>query len=360
MIKINDSWIRGNYYTYESTSTPYVHGIEGWGPGDGKIYVSTGSILFQAISKTQAVPNEVNISNAVNSAEIALIIVPLTTISDLEPISEKNTSSTIEKCTVITSIDSSWIDVDNTKSVKKEELPTLISAGQSYVIPSPFGKTLCQCIPYLKINDTWVAVSGQYSQQYTNGATDLTGVFAATNGDGNIYLTTGSRTLIGWNTGSGALAPIVTDISDLQQAECIIAITPLGGINEKFTVITPESTSWIDLDNTESIIDTNLPNPVNIKKEYILDSPFGNSLVFCDILVKTNNKWVFLNGTPFNAQGNSVGATAFGPGDGKIYVSTGSSYILFNDSESYGFRSPTSVGLSSAITSAEIVIICRN
>jgi hypothetical protein len=125
-----------------------------------------------------------------------------------------------------------------------------------------------------------------------------------------------------------------------------------------FYVITSESTTWVDLENTISVADAALPNPVTLGSEYTLDSPLGNKLVMCDILIKEEGQWVYQTAQTYSAQGNTFGATAFGPGDGKIYLCIAPDYMHFSSAEGKGSRAPN-LSVTANRTGAEIVIICR-
>lgn len=125
-----------------------------------------------------------------------------------------------------------------------------------------------------------------------------------------------------------------------------------------FYVITAESTTWVDLENTISVADAALPNPVTLGSEYTLDSPLGNKLVMCDILIKEEGQWVYQTAQTYSAQGNTFGATAFGPGDGKIYLCIAPDYMHFSSAEGKGSRAPN-LSVTANRTGAEIVIICR-
>lgn len=485
--KIDGNWILVNEDTYSANSELINAGTLASCPGDGKIYVSCGNYLSGTFYSPQSS------ASSITSAEIAIMLVPAI-------------SAQKGKCAIIVSETNTWVGHEEFV-VTSADLPNPVSCGMQYEITSPFGDSMCICVPYLKIDGVWVAMTGQYSQQYSNGATDATGIFAGCNGDGKIYLTTGFRALSSWGNGAGLLAPIVDSSTNIFSAECMIVVVPVttisdatptalsestpsisgdsliivpenttfsgfedktivdanlpnpltpnlnisidcpfgnticdvkalykidnswvevsdsiyssqsgnyrtgalcsavgdgkinivtgssyifpvgyhgvtspvvtiadsknvevvlvvtplvGNISNKKIVITPQITTWIDFNNTESIVDANLSNPVSTGQVFELSSPFGNDIVFCDVLMRLNGEWCNCNAQAFNASGNSTGVFAYGPGDGKIYVSTGSSYLYFNDSESKGWRVPNRSGVSSAGKSAEIVVVCHH
>lgn len=123
-----------------------------------------------------------------------------------------------------------------------------------------------------------------------------------------------------------------------------------------YVVITPEDTTWVDLDNTTSVKDPNLPNPVVHRTMYTLESPFGNNVVLCDVLIKESDRWIYQPAQMYNDGGATMGATAFGPGDGKIYVSVGQ-YINFAASQNFGPSAPGAQGV--ARFEGEVVILCH-
>lgn len=125
-----------------------------------------------------------------------------------------------------------------------------------------------------------------------------------------------------------------------------------------YVVLTPESTTWVDLENTTAIADAALPNPALCGGEYELTSPYGNKLVLCDILIKESGQWVYQTPQTYNAQGGTLGVTAFGPGDGKIHVCVAPNYIHFSSGEGKGSRAPN-VSVNSNNSGAEIVVLCH-
>lgn len=126
-----------------------------------------------------------------------------------------------------------------------------------------------------------------------------------------------------------------------------------------FYVLTAESSTWVDLENTIAVPDANLPNPAVPRGAYTLDSPYGNKLVLCDVLMKIAGKWVYAPGQCFSSQGASQGAVAFGPGDGKIYVCIGSSYMTFSSGEGHGYKAPNWSTTAIGSQGAEIVVCCH-
>lgn len=133
---------------------------------------------------------------------------------------------------------------------------------------------------------------------------------------------------------------------------------PGSGVGS-FYVLTAEDSTWVDLENTIAVTDANLPNPAVPGGEYTLDSPYGNKLVLCDVLMKIDGKWVYAPGQCFSSQGNSQGAVAFGPGDGKIYVCIGSSYMTFSSGEGHGYKAPNWSTNAISSQGAEIVVCCH-
>lgn len=131
-----------------------------------------------------------------------------------------------------------------------------------------------------------------------------------------------------------------------------------GSLPGNFMVITPENTTWVDLENTTATADAALPNPALCGGEYELTSPYGNKLVLCDILIKEAGQWVYQTPQTYNAQGGTLGATAFGPGDGKIYVCVAPNYMHFSSAEGKGSRAPN-LSVSSNSNGAEIVVLCH-
>lgn len=131
-----------------------------------------------------------------------------------------------------------------------------------------------------------------------------------------------------------------------------------GSLPGNFMVITPENTTWVDLENTTATADAALPNPALCGGEYELTSPYGNKLVLCDILIKEAGQWVYQTPQTYNAQGGTLGATAFGPGDGKIYVCVAPNYMHFSSAEGKGSRAPN-LSVSSNSSGAEIVVLCH-
>lgn len=131
-----------------------------------------------------------------------------------------------------------------------------------------------------------------------------------------------------------------------------------GSLPGNFMVITPENTTWVDLENTTATADAALPNPALCGGEYELTSPYGNKLVLCDILIKESGQWVYQTAQTYNAQGGTLGATAFGPGDGKIYVCVAPNYMHFSSAEGKGSRAPN-LSVSSNSNGAEIVVLCH-
>lgn len=131
-----------------------------------------------------------------------------------------------------------------------------------------------------------------------------------------------------------------------------------GSLPGNFMVITPENTTWVDLENTTATADAALPNPALCGGEYELTSPYGNKLVLCDILIKESGQWVYQTPQTYNAQGGTLGATAFGPGDGKIYVCVAPNYMHFSSAEGKGSRAPN-LSVSSNSSGAEIVVLCH-
>ena len=131
-----------------------------------------------------------------------------------------------------------------------------------------------------------------------------------------------------------------------------------GSLPGNFMVITPENTTWVDLENTTATADAALPNPALCGGEYELTSPYGNKLVLCDILIKEAGQWVYQTPQTYNAQGGTLGATAFGPGDGKIYVCVAPNYMHFSSGEGKGSRAPN-VSVNSNNSGAEIVVLCH-
>ena len=123
-------------------------------------------------------------------------------------------------------------------------------------------------------------------------------------------------------------------------------------------MITPENTTWVDLENTTAIADAALPNPALCGGEYELTSPYGNKLVLCDILIKESGQWVYQTPQTYNAQGGTLGVTAFGPGDGKIHVCVAPYYMHFSSGEGKGSRAPN-VSVNSNNSGAEIVVLCH-
>lgn len=133
---------------------------------------------------------------------------------------------------------------------------------------------------------------------------------------------------------------------------------PGSGVGS-FYVLTAEDSTWVDLENTIAVTDANLPNPAVPSGEYTLDSPYGNKLVLCDVLMKIAGKWVYAPGQCFSSQGDSQGAVAFGPGDGKIYVCIGSSYMTFSSGEGLGYKAPNWSTIAISSQGAEIVVCCH-
>lgn len=131
-----------------------------------------------------------------------------------------------------------------------------------------------------------------------------------------------------------------------------------GALPGNFMVITPENTTWVDLENTTATADAALPNPALCGGEYELTSPYGNKLVLCDILIKEAGQWVYQTPQTYNAQGGTLGATAFGPGDGKIHVCVAPNYMHFSSAEGKGSRAPN-LSVSSNSSGAEIVVLCH-
>lgn len=243
------------------------------------------------------------------------------------------------------------------KTIVDANLPNPLTPDLNISIDCPFGNTICDVKALYKIDNSWVEVSDSiYSSQSGNYRI---GALCSAVGDGKINIVTGSNYIfpVGYH---GVTSPVVT-IADSKNVEVVLVVTPLvGNITNKKIVITLQITTWIDFNNTESIVDANLSNPVSIGQNFELSSPFGNDIVFCDVLMRLNGEWCNCNAQAFNASGNSTGVFAYGPGDGKIYVSTGSSYLYFNDSESKGWRVPNRSGVSSAGKSAEIVVVCHH
>lgn len=147
-------------------------------------------------------------------------------------------------------------------------------------------------------------------------------------------------------------------IASLNMLICRILDPIVKAVPANYLVLTSEDTTWVDLENTTAIADAALPNPALCGGEYELTSPYGNKLVLCDILIKESGQWVYQTPQTYNAQGGTLGVTAFGPGDGKIHVCVAPNYMHFSSAEGKGSRAPN-LSVSSNNSGAEIVILCH-
>ncbi|MDE7065361.1 MAG: collagen-like protein, partial [Desulfovibrionaceae bacterium] len=103
-----------------------------------------------------------------------------------------------------------------------------------------------------------------------------------------------------------------------------------------------------------------LPLKVALKTEYTIPSPFGNTIGSVDVFIKdAAGKWIIFipqssgSGSSFLTRG----ITASCPGDGNIYVTTGTDSFYLWKTNNYGIAAP--LGGDNNITSAEIALVVR-
>lgn len=124
-----------------------------------------------------------------------------------------------------------------------------------------------------------------------------------------------------------------------------------------FALLVPENTTWKGQEDTRIVVPAaQLPNPVPLKANLTMDSPFGNTP--CITVAWTKNphtgEWQTTTGNYYGDQ-KTEGVATNCPGDGKVYLSTGKLYVSFAPSNSYGLAAPIASS-GTNYTSAEIVI----
>ena len=126
------------------------------------------------------------------------------------------------------------------------------------------------------------------------------------------------------------------------------------GKSLNFALLVPENTSWEgQKENRVAVPAVQLPNPVRAHASLTIDSPFGNTPCLAVAYFKSpkTGKWCVANGDWYKAASTS-GIAINCPGDGKIYLTTGSTHFAYEENENYGLTAP----LSGGTTAAEVVI----
>lgn len=126
-----------------------------------------------------------------------------------------------------------------------------------------------------------------------------------------------------------------------------------------FALLVPEGTTW-DNFSRDLVVTPSLPNPVAVNKAYTLPSPFGRRPCMAVAYVKNPHTAQWQEVTPclyYTSKGLSkTGLKVSCPGDGNVYLATGTHYLAVAASNSQGQLAPAAQADSGNFTSAEIVI----
>lgn len=165
---------------------------------------------------------------------------------------------------------------------------------------------------------------------------------------GGIYYTPSVSTdgVLSWTNNGGLPNPDPVNIKGSQ-----------GVVN--LAVIAPQGTTWTNW--TENMVtDAALPLTATTGKNYTLTSPFGKTPCIACVFVKhpTAGGW---HKVPFymysvGSDYYSIGAEASVPGDGKVYIRTGTYALISNNKYDYSTNIPSS-GMNASAQDAELVVV---
>lgn len=132
-----------------------------------------------------------------------------------------------------------------------------------------------------------------------------------------------------------------------------------GGKALNFALLVPQGTTWSNFDQN-LVVTESLPKSVPINKAYTLPSPFGNSPCLAVPYVKNphTGQWQEVSSFMYVAPSDLVktGVKASCPGDGNVYLATGTHLIAIAAANSQGQLAPAATAGSDNFAFAEIVI----
>lgn len=126
-----------------------------------------------------------------------------------------------------------------------------------------------------------------------------------------------------------------------------------------FALLAPEGTTWSNF-SQNVVIESALPKSVAVNKAYTLPSPFGQLPCVAVAYVKNPHtaQWQEISSYSYtnNAGLMKVGVKVSCPGDGNVYLATGTNYLAQSAVNSQGHLAPAATAGSDNFTAAEMVI----
>ena len=126
-----------------------------------------------------------------------------------------------------------------------------------------------------------------------------------------------------------------------------------------FALLVPKRTTWDNFSENLVVVEA-LPNPVTANKAYTLPSPFGKTPCIARAYIKNPHTAQWQEVSPFVYLSSSVlvkvGVKASCPGDGNVYLATGTDYLSIAAANSQGQLAPAATAGSGNFAQAEIVI----